>query len=262
MFPYITVFGKDISTYAVTAFIGAAVMCAVSVLYTKRRKKIPAEDIFYMLLYAGIGCLIGAKLLYLIISADISRQADKSFTENLSLLNRYLISGGFVFYGGLIGAFFGALRYCLHFKIPFCEAIKTVLPTVPLFHAFGRVGCFLSGCCYGKETASALGIVYRNSPSAPNGVALLPVQLFEAAGNLLLFILLTVLLLKDVRAEIMSGVYLMLYPLMRFILEFYRGDEIRGIFFGMSTSQWISIGLFTAGLMLIIRGARRRKSDI
>ncbi|MGN0675321.1 MAG: prolipoprotein diacylglyceryl transferase family protein, partial [Oscillospiraceae bacterium] len=99
MLPFIEIFGKTVPMYAVMAFLGAAVMCAASAVFARVRKNIPADDIFYMLLYAGIGCLIGAKVLYLLISVDVYWLTDKSLTENLKYWLQLLMSGGLVFYG-------------------------------------------------------------------------------------------------------------------------------------------------------------------
>lgn len=253
MFPFIEIFGRQISVYALTAILGAAALCGTAALLAKRRGKISAEDIFYMLLYAGIGCLIGSKLLYLIVSVDVYWFEDKSLKENLKYWFVLLTSGGLVFYGGLIGAALGALRYCTHFKVNVSDSFETVVPAVPLFHFFGRLGCFAAGCCYGKEYDGALSVTFENAIGAPNGVPLLPVQLFEAAGNLMLFAFLTVLYLKNFPRLSLSGLYLVCYAAMRFTLEFFRGDNIRGNIFSLSVSQWISIAAFALGTVLIIK---------
>ncbi len=256
MLPFINILGKTIPMYAVMAFLGAAAMCGVSILLARKRKTVPAEDIFYMLLYAGIGCLIGAKLLYIIISIDTYWFPEKSFSENMHYWAAVLMSGGLVFYGGLIGAFLGALRYCVHFKIDFKESIRIVIPTVPLFHAFGRIGCFMAGCCHGIEYEGAFSVTYTSSPAAPNGVALLPIQLFEAAGNLAIAVILMILFLRGSRLSL-GGIYLVCYSAMRFGLEFFRGDAARGSILALSTSQWLSIIVFAAGIGLIIHFTKK-----
>ena len=244
--------------YGVMAVIGAAALCGVSALLAKKRGVIPAEDIFYMLLYAGIGCLIGAKLLYLIVSVDVYWFPEKGIKENFAYWLTLLTEGGLVFYGGLMGAVFGALRYCLHFKLPVRAALETAVPAVPLFHAFGRVGCFMAGCCYGIEYHGGLSVTFEKAAAAPNGVPLLPVQLFEAAGNLLLFALLTALFLKNISRLSLCGLYLVCYSAMRFALEFFRGDAVRGSALFLSTSQWISAAAFLAGAFLLVRRYRRK----
>ena len=258
MLPFINIFGKTIPMYAVMVFAGAVVMCGVAALLAKKRKTVPAEDIFYMILYAGIGCLIGAKLLYIIVCVDDYWLEDKSFKENMRYWTLILMSGGLVFYGGLIGAFFGALRYCVHFKVDFGESIGIVIPTVPLFHAFGRLGCFMAGCCHGIEYDGIFSVTFEKAMAAPNGVPLLPIQLFEAAGNLILAAVLTVLFLRGTRISL-GGLYLVCYAVMRFTLEFFRGDAVRGSALFLSTSQWISLAVLAAGIVLIVRFDKGRK---
>lgn len=256
MLPFIEIFGRPIPVYALTAVAGAAAMCGAAALLAKKRGAVPADDIFYMLLYAGIGCLIGSKLLYLLVSVDVYWLDGKSLTENLKYWFALLTSGGLVFYGGLTGAVLGALRYCTHFGIPVAEAFETAVPAVPLFHFFGRLGCFASGCCYGREYHGALSVTFENAVGAPNGIPLLPVQLFEAAGNLLLFFTLTLLFLRNFPRLSLCGLYLTCYAAMRFALEFLRGDEIRGKIFSLSVSQWISAAVFVCGMLLILKKRR------
>lgn len=258
MLPFIEIFGKTIPMYAVMALLGAAIMCSVSAIFAKIRKTVSAEDIFYMLLYAGIGCLIGAKLLYLIVSVDVYWLPEKSFKDNMIYWTKLLMSGGLVFYGGLIGAFLGAFRYCRHFKIPFSESMEIIVPTVPLFHAFGRIGCFMAGCCHGIEYNGIFSVTFENSMGAPNGVPLLPIQLFEAVGNFILFAVLAILFLRKASVSL-SGIYLSCYAVMRFVLEFFRGDIVRGNAFSISTSQWISIPLLAVGIVLIVSYTKTRK---
>ena len=252
MHPFINVLGKVIPMYGVMAFIGGGLLCLVSVFFAKKRNEVSGEDIFYMLLYAGIGCMIGSKLLYIIVSVDPYWFPQKTFLENIKYWADVLLYGGLVFYGGLAGAFLGALRYCRHFSVPFESAVETVIPGVPLFHSFGRVGCFMAGCCYGIEYDGAFAVTFENAIAAPNGVSLLPVQLIEAVLDMVLFAVLAFLYMKNIKGLSLSGTYLVSYSVIRFLLEFFRGDEIRGSAAGLSVSQWISIFVFIAGAALII----------
>lgn len=251
MFPYFTIFGKDIPMYGVMALIGAVLLVLLSQFLAKKRGKVKGEDIFYMLLYAAIGVLIGAKLLYLLVSVDVYWLPDKDFAENMKYWLAVLTSGGFVFYGGLIGGVIGGLRYAIHYKLPLSDAVEAIVPGIPLFHAFGRVGCFMSGCCYGIEYDGPLAVTFTNSLGAPNGVSLLPVQLIEAVFNLVLCAVLVVLFLKKARTWLISGTYLVAYGIARFILEFFRGDIVRGKALGLTTSQWISFAIVAFGVALI-----------
>ena len=129
---------------------------------------------------------------------------------------------------------------------------------LPLMHAFGRAGCFFAGCCYGVRCDGPLAVTFHSSPAAPNGVGLFPVQLLEAALNLVLFACFCAVFRSRARAARISctGLYLCAYAVIRFFVEFLRGDAARGLWLGLSTSQWCSIAALAAGIWLLLR---RRK---
>ena len=96
---------------------------------------------------------------------------------------QYLGSSGFVVYGGILAGLAAAWSYCRRREVAFSAALDVFLPPVALAQAFGRVGCFLTGCCYGRPTQSRIGVVFPEGCSAPAGVPLIPTQLFSAAGD-------------------------------------------------------------------------------
>ncbi|MCL1952665.1 MAG: prolipoprotein diacylglyceryl transferase, partial [Oscillospiraceae bacterium] len=119
------------------------------------------------------------------------------------------------------------------------------------FHACGRVGCFCAGCCYGRE--AAWGIAFTHAPGAPNGVPLVPVQLFEAGFNLLLMAAILIFKPERRRPGLLLPLYLAAYAAARFVLEFFRGDSGRGVLL-LSTSQWISLlVILPAAIALFLR---------
>lgn len=120
----------------------------------------------------------------------------------------------------------------------------------------GRVGCFCMGCCYGCPTDSSLGVTFHVSPIAPNGVALVPVQLLEAAAEFLLFAVLLALSLRGAPGRALLGGYLAAYGVLRFTLEFFRYDNYRGFLGPLSLSQWISIVTVVLGTVLLPRAHR------
>lgn len=251
MHPFIHVFRWDVPLYAVLSFAGAAAMCVLAVLIAKKRGGVEAEDVFFMLLYAGIGCIIGAKALYLAVSVKVYWYPDKSFLDNLKYWYGLLMQGGLVFYGGLAGAFLGALRYLKKYKLPVFEHMEAAVPAVPLFHFFGRLGCFMSGCCYGIEYDGPCAVTFEHAIAAPNGVSLFPTQLTEAVFNLLLSVALCILYLKKPRRGVVAGMYLCCYAVARFVLEYFRGDIVRGHMLSLSTSQWISLAVLATGIFLL-----------
>ncbi len=210
----------------------------------KRAKKKEMRDdlIFGLAFTCIIFGILGAKLMHYI--TDL-----KYYLEDPS---RFLnIGSGFVVYGGIILGVLAGYIYCRHYKLVFSEYFDLVMPSVALAQAFGRIGCFLAGCCYGKETDSAIGVVFKDSPFAPNGVKLIPSQLIS---SLMLFVLVFILVRyadKTWRRPFkVAGLYMILYSIGRFFIEFFRGDEERGNIGFLSTSQFISIFILIGGIVL------------
>lgn len=220
---------------------------AFTALLIGKRKRVAWYDIAYSGIYVMIGAIFGAKLLFLMVSF---RQI---IAEHIPLLAA--IKGGFVFYGGLLGGALGLLIYVKQFRTRLdrlCEIYATVLP---LGHAFGRVGCFFAGCCYGIPYDGSFSCIYHTSYGyTPLEIPLLPIQLIEAGTLLLLFAILLVVYIKTKECcGTVVLLYLSLYPLLRFILEFFRGDMERGLYGGLSTSQWVSFALLLGIGVYILR---------
>ncbi len=259
MFSSFEIFGRTIPSYSLCAMLGGILMELYFILQCKypRKKfvKIEYRDMLFMTAYAGISAFIGAKLMYVVTSVDFNRYADMDFWGNFEVWLFQIITGGMVFYGGLIGAILGALLYMKKFNAPYSEVFDLAFIGVPLFHAFGRVGCFLGGCCYGIEYHGPFAVTFPegNLGGAPSGVEVLPVQLIEASANLMLWATLAVVYRKTRRRWFTSGLYLASYGIIRFILEFFRGDMIRGHIFMLSSSQFISIFIVALGILLIVK---------
>ena len=177
-----------------------------------------------------------------------SWQQKSKWEEFLQNPKSFLSFEGFVVYGGIIGAVITLYLYCKVKKLDLLLYLDLMVPSVALAQAFGRGGCFLAGCCYGRETDSCLGVVFTNSAYAPNGVKLLPTQLIMSAGD---FLLMAILLWYS-RKERIKGrtamLYLILYSLGRFAVEFLRNDN-RGMVGILSTSQFIGILTAIAGAL-------------
>lgn len=131
------------------------------------------------------------------------------------------------------------------------EYFDLFMPSVAVAQGFGRIGCFLAGCCYGAETSCALGVVFPAGSLAPSGVSLLPTQLFSAAGDFLLALVLILYARKQRRAGRVGALYLILYGIGRSIIEIFRAD-FRGEIGIFSTSQFISIFIVIAGVALFL----------
>lgn len=236
-----TVLGYEVSVYGILSFIGFIIGIIIS-LKNCKYYSIKKEDIIYCSVYAIIGVFIGAKLLYLLTSLPYIISNEINIAQ--------LFKGGFVFYGGAIGGVIGIWIYAKQFKMKFSYLLNIGIVVIPLIHAIGRMGCFFNGCCYGIEYNGIGHIMYINSLIAPNNINLFPVQLIESILNIVIFVILLSNFKKNLHSYKNIALYCILYGIGRFILEFFRGDEIRGLLFGISTSQYISIIVIVIGIIL------------
>lgn len=256
MLPIIELFGFKLSTYGICTAVGLLLMGATAFLLG-RRYVIKPEDVVFGEITALVGAFTGAHILFGITNlGDIIHYLGKCIEEHRGF--DYLIRvfqvyvGGMVFYGGLLGALgFGAL-YCRVRKISIGQFSDCFAVGIPLFHCFGRLGCFLSGCCYGIESDFGFTATHAIVESC-NYVNRFPVQLLESALNLVIFAVLLILFYKRNLAHKLIYIYLIMYSVIRFLDEFLRGDTYRGIYFGLSTSQWISIVLFVVSMILVLQ---------
>ncbi len=251
--------GKLFSAYGLMGCTGF-LLGVVFLVFACRFKRVSFEDAIYIYVWAGVFTIIGAKLLYLVL--DI-KNIFYAFEIGGDYLKRYLasvLSGGLVFYGGLAGGIAGVWLAAKYFKKNFRTMLTVLIPTLPLAHAFGRIGCHLVGCCYGKAVIHGPAKIYTDSLFAPNNIKLFPVQLTESICDFAIFASLSVIYFRTpkekLKDSIIPEIYLISYSVVRFILEFLRGDIARGHFLMFSTSQWISI-LFMALAGVSLR--KRRK---
>lgn len=204
--------------------------------YRAKKRGLNDEAIYGMTIYAVVLGFAAAKVLFILTQW-------KEFLKD----PLHFISGeGFVVFGGIIGAILTLYFYCRIKKLDLAVYLDLMVPSVALAQALGRIGCFLAGCCYGRPTNSFVGVTFTASPFAPNGISLLPTQLFMSAGDFLLMAILLIYSRKERMRGRTSALYLMLYSAGRFALEFLRNDE-RGTVGALSTSQFIGIFMALAG---------------
>ena len=166
------------------------------------------------------------------------------------------LTDGFVVYGGIIGGILAGWIYCRAKKINFWAYFDLVMPSVALAQGFGRIGCLLAGCCYGKETDSILAITFRESEFAPNNVPLIPTEIYSSLLDFVHFGVLLFIAGRKKKDGQVAACYLIFYSIGRFILEFFRGDLIRGSVGVLSTSQFISLFIGVAGILILILRSR------
>jgi len=253
MFPYFTLLGlgRELGLYPLMVLCGIF-SSGIYACFTAAKYNYDYTDLISFLLVASIGVIIGSHLLYAVVNYETviyfinNIKKINSLERLLNVLN--YIFGGSVFYGGLFGGIITGFimtkrnnKYSGFFDIG--------VTSIPLFHFFGRIGCFLGGCCYGIE--SHIGFIYTRNPIIQaNGVKRFPIQILEAVFNIGVFLLLDQLLRHNKFKNKLLYIYLAVYSTGRFIIEFFRGDTYRGIWFSFSTSQIISIYII---FVLIIR---------
>lgn len=216
----------------------------------KRAKKYGLNpDILYGIFWCAVfGGALGSKLLYYTVNIQ---EVIKDPSIILDFQN------GWVVYGGIIGGVFASFLYCKFKKADFAAYADLVLPAVAFAQGCGRIGCFFAGCCYGRETDSLLGITYWQSDFAPNGVKLIPTQIYSSIGDFALaFLLMAYAKKKPAKGRVAAG-YCILYSIGRFVIEIFRNDY-RGEYGPFSTSQLISVFILAAGIGIYAAAGRKK----
>lgn len=276
MHPFLLQIGSfTLPSYGVMIMLGV-ITCVWMALRRARSLGINPDHIYDLAFWSLISGFLGARFLFIIVN----------FRDFLADPVSMIFSrSGFVFLGGLLGAIPVVFYVIKKKNLEKWDVGDIAGPSVLLAHAFGRIGCFLAGCCYGgvcppDSPLSFLAIrfpVFRNEAGeveysmsfyehheaglidalANHSAPVYPSQLFESFANLfIMFVLLFVWRRRGFQGQIFA-LYLMLYGVVRFLLEYVRGDAERGIYLGMSTSQYIALGLITAGA--IIYALRKNK---
>jgi len=230
MLPEITSLGPlTLHSYGLVIAAGVFLSLFLMTRSAKESGFPPEEKVFDLVFVVVLSGFLGARLFYVI---------QEWYWYRSHLLEIFQIwEGGLVYYGGMIASFLAFFLYCRSSRLPFLASVDFVMPFIALTHAFGRVGCFLNGCCYGRWGQ--------------------PVQLYEALFNLVLFwILRRRYGRRRFRGEVIS-LYLILYPAGRFVLEFLRGDQHPWLA-SLTLHQTLSLVFILMGIFLY--GICRRRS--
>ncbi|MBO6517172.1 MAG: prolipoprotein diacylglyceryl transferase [Bacteroidia bacterium] len=244
-----------ISLYSYGLMIAIGILA--SYWFVSRRIKpfgIDNDQLSTMFIWSILAGFVGGKLFFFL--EDINR-----YTEDPSkLLN--ITGGGFVFYGSVIFVVPVLVWWLKRKKIAIRPFLDVIAFVGPIAQGFGRVGCFLAGCCHGKVCHNAFGVTYTHPESLadPLNTPLYPTQLFDIFINLIIFATLFWLEKRKQFAGQLMLVYMMMYAVGRSINEVYRGDEERGFVFGgwLSHSQFIAILIFG---LCVFAWVRWRKLD-
>jgi len=274
----VTLGGVELHSYGLAIALGFTIGTVVAVKEAGRLG-LPDRgafvDLLFWVLVAGIG---GSRLAYVLLhagdygrlcaGAGAARSAGRVLADCAAPLR--LWEGGLIFYGGLLGAAAAvAVVVRRQRQWRFGRVADALAPGLALGHAVGRLGCFLAGCCYGKPWDAGLrfprGSVAFDELAAtlPAGATetppLHPTQLYEAAGELIIFFL----LLRARRHRRFDGatalVYALLYGVLRFGVELFRGDQGRGMLGPVSIAQVVSVAVAAAAALLLARGAASQR---
>lgn len=228
-----------IHTYGFLVAIGFLI--AVSVIKRlAKRAHLDIERILDLCFWCLLVGFLGARTLFIITRFEdfVHRPLDVF----------KIWEGGLVFLGGPIVVIPFIVWYVRKYKLPIWRTMDVLAPGLVIAHAFGRFGCLAAGCCYGKPTGTSFGVRLYSNLVDPNlkGVPLHPTQLYESGALFILFFGLLQLHKKRHFDGQVALSYLLAYPIIRSIIEVFRGDLIRGFVIEdiLSTSQFISILVF------------------
>lgn len=212
-----------------------------------------------LLCWVMVSGILGARLAYVV--SDL----DSFLAEPLTIVR--VDQGGLIYYGGFAGAAAGVMIFARLRDERIWSVFDFVLTSVPLAHAFGRVGCFLNGCCFGTPHGGPLAVRYPAESLvwwshldaslitrfASRSLPVYPVQLYEALYNLAVYAVLIRVYRRHARQGAVTGMYLLAYSVGRFFLEFLRGDERARYGTPLCAAQYLSILLFAVGCGLLVR---------
>ena len=220
-----------------------------------RRENISSERIADIVIWLMVGGILGARIVY-VATYWKDEFAGQPFSEIFMIQH-----GGLVYYGGLIGATIAGI-ICNHWKkLPFWKTADVLAQSIALGNIFGRIGCLLNGCCYGRACNLPWAIRFP-SGHPTGGLPVHPTEIYDALNNFILYLLLAWLFRRKKFDGEVFATYLIGYAITRTIMEYFRGDYPPDqIHFGLTPGELISIPVFIAGLVLgIVLSNRARKT--
>jgi phosphatidylglycerol:prolipoprotein diacylglycerol transferase len=238
-----------IHTYGFFVAMGFLVGLSFAVRQAKK-EGISSQKIIDLGFYILLASIIGSRLFYIFVNPSYY------MSNPLDIFKIW--EGGLVFYGGVLLVIPTVIWYVRRNNIGLWKTADVFAPSIAIGHAFGRIGCFFAGCCYGRIAESLPWSIIFTNPEclAPTNVPLHPTQLYEAGGEAVNFlILITLRKYKSFNGQIFLA-YILIYSVLRFTIEFFRGDVNRGfIIENLSVAQGISLLMFLGAVigLLILR---------
>ncbi|MBI4358292.1 MAG: prolipoprotein diacylglyceryl transferase [Candidatus Omnitrophica bacterium] len=238
MYPVLFSFGP-IRLYSYGLLVALGVLLAVLLLRINARgTSVHPDTVVDLAIVTVIGGFAMARAFYVVQFWNYFRNAPLDIFK--------MWQGGIILYGGLVGGILGFTFFIWVRHLPFMTLLDLFVPATALAQAFGRIGCFLNGCCFGKasQVPWAVSFPFLKEPVHPT-------QLYEAFYCFLLTGLLLFLWNRRFRTGTVAAAYFILYPMGRFVIEFFRGDS-QVILFHLTLNQWISFGFVLFVLILLV----------
>jgi phosphatidylglycerol---prolipoprotein diacylglyceryl transferase len=242
-----------VSTYGVLVAAGLVTGLYVASRLSER-EGLNRDEIYTLGVYVALAGIIGSK------GALVIQERAEYWHNPGQFFSFTLLQSGGIFYGGLILAIIVGVWYTRRRQIPFLKSADAFAPGIAIGHALGRLGCFSAGCCWGLPTSLPWGVTFTNPYSnqtvgVPLNQPLHPTQLYEAAAEFVIFLILYSQYRKKQFDGQMLGWYLVLYSTVRFLVEFLRAHEPGGDAMlwqsGLSAAQGVSLLLIAAGAYLL-----------
>lgn len=235
--------------YIFMALIGAAVS-VIAYIMLQYKRNIMIRGSLKFIAFAAVTGLAGAKMFGIFVNII------NSLINGMEISIYTFLYAPIVYYGGLLGFVLGFYLYCKKSQKEFQEYADILAVIIPMFHIFGRIGCFLAGCCYGMENRGIIAVEYTNHVNGEIITAdRIPIQLIEAAANVIMCCIFLINCMKRDTNNHLLDKYFVTYSIIRFVLEFFRGDRVRGIYGCLSFSQYVSILIVIA---IIVKNYRKR----
>lgn len=243
------ILGLKIHSYGLMMAVGFLAALAW-IRYQSKKVDLPVSQMSDLAFLMIVMAVIGSRLIYVVVQWRFYAEHPLDIFK--------IWEGGLVFLGGLIACILTAIWYLKKYRLSFWKVSDVFMPGVALGHAFGRVGCFLAGCCYGRQCDlnAWYAVVFPQRPGslAPTEIPLYPTQLMEAAAEFLIFLFLA---WKSGRKAFEGQIlllYLILYSAARIGIEVFRGDLERGYIIPgwLSTSQFLGILLIVSAVLVLI----------
>jgi phosphatidylglycerol:prolipoprotein diacylglycerol transferase len=216
-----------------------------------RRAGLNVDRVTNLAVYLAIAGMLGAKLFMFLFDW-------RAYLANPSeIFSMATLQAAGVYQGGLLLAVLTAAFYIRRYQLPGLATADVFAPGIAIGHSIGRLGCFSAGCCWGKECSLPWAVKFTSLDAhqltgVPLETSLHPTQLYESGAELLIFLFLWRYIHRDHRDGTVIGWYMVLYSIVRYLVEFVRNHE-QELIAGLSLTQWISLGTLLAGIWLVVR---------